>query len=234
MIYQNINKTKGGGKKDGSTRLYLVSSPLLFGDKIMKPILFNSEMVRAIQAGRKTQTRRVCKFQDRPIRLKDCPYGKVGDVLWMRESYYINGHSKTNFAISGWYISDKEEFDRRLTVHEQQKFLKWKWKKQFGPKPSIFMFHSLARIFLEITNIRVERVQEISGADCIDEGIVTGTSLNMKLSRTDPKPFHEQRLVLARKEFQNLWDAINTKRSFGWDVNPWVWCIEFKQSESEE
>jgi hypothetical protein len=188
-----------------------------------RPILFNDEMVRAILDGRKTQTRRVAKVETcdtRPLggghvfitptgcysprtpehHVSYCPYGQPGDRLWVRETFrVIDGQTQPRIAID--YRADPE--DKWCRIGD---FLgdgkKW--------RPSIHMPRWASRILLEITNVRVERVQEISVADAKAEG-VCGLS--------------------ARAEFLMLWDSINAKRGFGWDANPWVWVIEFRRTE---
>jgi len=190
----------------------------------MKPIIFNSEMVRAILDGRKTQTRRVIKnmpefvdccfvkkgilevqywgknkinyqpdmpANDKKILIK-CPYGKIGDELWVRESFAVGKHGKTYKAT--WNNPE------RINI---------KWK------PSIHMPKKYARIFLEITNIRVERVQDITEYDAKAEGV-----------KEFPKDFKEQ---LYYKCFRDLWNSINEKRGFGFNSNPYVWVLGFKK-----
>lgn len=177
-----------------------------------RPILFNAEMVRAILDGRKTQTRRICKEQpiDEPIqhhlqgadwslwrfdfrnevgdvyyKTIRCPYGKVGDRLWVKEKHSLGGN--------GVFFPDNCDG----TVH-----IAWTSAR--------FMKKIYARIWLEITNIRVEKVQEISEIDIKAEGIDIRTDKSYTL-------------------FPALWDSINAKCGFGWDKNCWVWVIEFKK-----
>jgi len=188
------------------------------------PILFSGEMVQAIQEGRKTQTRRVIKPQ--PNTLWDaakfigedgfrfychidphifvdwkCPYGQSGDGLWVREAWRpIDEDRPVNRLMAGDTIYYRADY-----VGEA---LGGKWR------PSIHMPRWASRINLEIVNIRVERVQEIHPMDCIAEGATDWDNL---LS-----------LDTHILRFHNLWDKINLKRGYGWEVNPWVWIIEFK------
>jgi len=188
-----------------------------------KPILFNAEMVRAVLDGRKTQTRRILK--DAPSDPKctehlkhpdgrwffkgggiaKCPYGKPGTKLWVRETWaHLNDYDGQVLLASSriaLYRADNEE-----TIQP----LKW--------KPSIHMPRWASRINLEITDIRVERVQDISdqeakaeGVDGIPDPTILGTNYHHII------PFAE------------LWDSINKKRGYGWDENPWVWCVSFKK-----
>lgn len=179
-----------------------------------KPILMNSESVRAILGGRKTQTRRVIKPQPEilsapmgaktiwwkgrdgwlPASIREyCPYGKVGDRLWVKETFKIID----SFV---WYKADGMYIKKR------------KWK------PSIFMPHWASRITLEVVDIRVERVQDISREDVIAEGC--------EGMQGEPR---EKSLPVHQVVFADLWDSINAKRGYGWDMNPFVWVIVFKQ-----
>lgn len=191
-----------------------------------KPILLNTEMVKAILDGRKTQTRRVIKSQptgkfynyghvteglhkskcyrhgafftgdDSGFPWTEhhiCPYGSPGGELWVRETWF-------NDAIFGkpiLYYRANGEFNEQFKVNIHNKDeLKW--------KPSIFMPRWASRIQLLIKDIRVERVQDISPENCLEEGVRSPT------------------------EFIGLWDSINEKRGFGWSVDPWVWVVEFE------
>lgn len=167
-----------------------------------RPILFSGEMARAILSGRKTMTRRVIKPQptnmDNPMRrlsvISDCPYGKIGDRLWVRETFAeLEMDNGSPFA----YRADGD----KIGCHH--------WK------PSIFMRRRASRILLEIINIRVERLQDISTEDIIKEGLSTN--------------LREHDAVCDLKEkWQTLWDKINGKKHPLAD-NPWVWVIEFKR-----
>lgn len=188
-----------------------------------RPILFSAPMVRAILDGTKTQTRRVVKPQPYEnnhgyprwdLRKKGalhglqaaswatmtggmtfyCPYGEVGDRLWVREtfSYYGNGEEK---GID--YRADKLCNDLNR-----------------GWKPSIFMPRKASRITLEITNILVERLQEISRNDALAEGV----------DRTNSSIYD-----YPKEKYKMLWEQINGKGS--WDANPWVWVVKFTRIE---
>jgi hypothetical protein len=188
------------------------------------PILFSSEMVRVILAGKKTQTRRVIRLADGSIPDEDdipthedvmpnyimdfsktypfwkqlnCPYGKIGDILWVRESF--STVDKGNLII---YKADG------LTA-EEVGVDKITWM------PSIHMPKRVCRIRLEITDIGVERVQDIRESDIEQEGITLKNDKGEYLGH--------------QTQFKNLWDKINSKRDFSWEKNPWVWVIEFKR-----
>lgn len=191
------------------------------------PILFNTAMVQAILDGRKTQTRRVVKPQpigksfDDPLHgkwlklnfgglllptVKDLPmhspYGQIGDRLWVRETYgtkirNVGGAPHESYA----YKADNPDEINFYDCNGNGYPIKW--------KPSIHMPRKASRIQLEITNIRVELLNDISEADCIKEGV------GSPILRDCKKP-----------KFMQLWESINGAGS--WDKNPWVWVIEFK------
>ena len=196
-----------------------------------RPILFSGAMVRAILEGRKTQMRRAVKlpadaddvsywttptgrsqvgyadpgvnyWTTRGNHIDPCPYGQPGDRLWVRETFYPSPCDIPTFC--GFYRATDEERD-----------VKW--------KPSIFMPRALSRITLEVVGVRVERLQEISEADAIAEGIVP--------LWLDGSPIrHDGTGAICRSHFQNLWDSINGKRAdAAWADNPWVWVVEFKR-----
>lgn len=201
----------------------------------MKPILFSTEMVQAILEGRKTQTRRVVKPQPimpeptSEIMLNDsfgwvvrhkinerpdayeatsqlkCPYGKVGDVLWVRETWCYNGH---------YYVFKADHSD-----------MPFRWK------PSIHMPKEACRLFLRITNIRVERLQDMGRQDALSEGIQDRVELEdtrNELSYYQYR-FGGERFPSAVKAFEGLWTSINGEQS--WNNNPWVWVVEFEKIE---
>lgn len=189
------------------------------------PILFSTEMVKAILDGRKTMTRRVVKtvhknacgflvvidsngfnkevyeydddesMFDNPI---ECPYGTVGDRLWVRETYSPFRSSPT-LELNCHYKADGDG----LLPDE-------KWK------PSIFMPRWASRITLEITDIKVERVQDITEDDAQAEGVKFNFFASDRVWAT------------YRSSFISLWDSINTKRGYSWESNPYVWVISFK------
>lgn len=168
-----------------------------------RPIIFSTPMVQAILEGRKSQTRRVVKPQ--PTRLigtppnkwpqdypELCPYGQLSDRLWVRETW-------ANVLFHKMFY--KADDDRNLP-----KGCKW--------KPSIHMFKMYARIWLEITNIRVERLQDISEGDAKAEGVEIGSSA---MGHTFTHIEH----------YRALWNSIN-KKKHPWADNPWVWVINFQ------
>jgi hypothetical protein len=183
-------------------------------------IIFNTEMVRAILEDRKTNTRRVInpqpdhfhKFKDSILRPQieykeiECPYGKIGDLLYVRETYTkISDYSGGRIISKLCYKAD----------NGLQHSKKDAWGDLIKWKPSIHMPKSAARIWLEITDIRVERLQDINELEIIKEGC--------------PNLLVDEDMTQVIEWWVDLWDSINEKRGYGWDVNPWVWAIEFKK-----
>ncbi len=210
-----------------------------------RPILFNTEMVQAVLDGRKTHTRRVLKIQSttieppylRPDGLYihvsnagvgvslpfKCPYGQKGDRLWVRETHYRwgewtrNGISKT--GKQKWRFSaassEVKYFENPPADIKKNSFRELGWYK----RPSIFMPRKASRITLEITDIRVERINDISDDDIQKEGLEK--SVHIINNRFDAGQF--------KYFFETFWDSINKKRGYGWELNSWVWVVEFKR-----
>ncbi len=173
-----------------------------------RPILFGAAMVRAILEGRKTQTRRAMKPQPaelRDIKGQDCPYGRQGERLWVRETFCVDE-------------DDQPVVLYRATDHES---CGQPWR------PAIFMPRSASRITLEITAVRVERLQDISEEDAKAEGAEFGFCVGRDFHEPcDP----EDAVASSYKQgFAFLWDSINAKRGLGWEANPWVWVVKFKR-----
>lgn len=209
-------------------------------------------MVQAILAGRKTQTRRVLRVQPLdilPMNVPDewvalvsrnpnqgmvcrCKYGKPGDQLWVRESGWERPERTPRMMREGadtWarYYFDADGHDNDA---DRAQFKKWGFKR----RPSIFMPRWASRITLSITAVRVERVQDISEADAVAEGVtVTPSHVMNERLLSELRPDLPQ-IAPAQQSFCELWDDINKKRGHGWDTNPFVWVIEFgvKQPKS--
>lgn len=193
-----------------------------------RPILFSGEMVKAILDGRKTQTRRVIKNVDGRNWLKTpkghagthvidgvkyCPYGQVGDQLWVREKF---SYHRIPSGEPYFYPEDR----LRECVNADYGFHYWAdGDPEYGdwtrPKPSIHMPRIASRISLEITNVRVELLNETTGLDAIAEGIERVES---------EAPW---------RTFKRLWDSINGDKH-PWESNPWVWVVEFKIATTSE
>lgn len=197
----------------------------------IKPILFNTDMVRAILDGKKTQTRRVIKPQPTNPRWNnigwpgcdDCvrhpiqpPY-EIGDVLWVRETWDNIPVSPGGHMRFGGMYYYKADGDIRPVG----------WRGNWHP--SIHMPKEAARVFLRVKDVRVERLQDIKNYECVDEGAVKKPNIT---KRGD--------LVLHnryKEEFARLWDtAIKPAdcERYGWNANPWVWVIEFERCGKPE
>ena len=202
----------------------------------IKPILFNTEMVRAILDGRKSCTRRIVKPQQLIVMLPDkckngapeeflkekklmfkpycdmtdielintaykAPY-QPGDILYVRETW--------KKAPNGYYYY--EDWQR----NDIADVTKW--------KPSIHMPKEAARIWLKVTDVRGERLQEITIDGIRNEGLSS-------------MAVHSGDMEIALKEWENLWNSTIKKSdldSYGWEANPWVWVIEFERCEKPE
>ncbi len=183
------------------------------------PILFSTLMVQAIRAGRKTMTRRIVKPQ--PIDDTDSGFVfdgkyKVGDVLWVRESF------------AEPVLFDGAEMDYYYKADGDDMRTSGKWK------PSIYMPREAARIFLKVTAVRVERLMDISEQDALAEGVLQDIEWHKKAF---DKPTMMWRCYFqnadmcetARISFFSLWKSINGEESL--DANPWVWVYEFERIE---
>lgn len=213
-----------------------------------RPIIFQGWGVVAIRENRKTQTRRTkglepinkspndwefigqngrmfqfrCKIP--PFMMIDllCLYGVPGDRLWVRETwaefYASSRNGKHESGVR--YRADNAE---RIIAVDSMRFggdlklsggLKW--------APSIYMPRWASRLFLEITEVWVQRVQETSEGDAQREGwAFEGLDLNQSY---DPVT-----MDTARQWYRSVWDSLNAKRGLGWDVNPWVWALAFRR-----
>lgn len=224
-----------------------------------RPILFSAPMVRAILAGNKTQTRRAVKepinrwlnnangshkVMDGQVfnysfdqHLGDCPYGKPGDRLWVREAFrfaasldrlspndvgekaldagYSTPWAPTQFEADGLRAGAWHGFDTPPTVTTPGKL-----------RPGIHMPRWASRTTLEITGVRVERLNAISAGDCWAEGIEEcDGSLDeveiCRLAKTMGRSFED-----PQPSYAALWEQINGAGS--WQANPWVWVVEFR------
>jgi hypothetical protein len=175
-------------------------------------------MVRAILDDRKTQTRRVVKRVDRanciPIGKRTvmhvldakgrCPYGVPGDRLWVRETVNVLA------GVEAVYAADNAKVRGEGVMS---------WRD--GTVPSIHMPRWASRLTLTITDVRVERLQDISEEDALAEGCsgMGGTNYDECESPSE--------------EFRHLWDSINAKRGHAWATNPWVWAITFERTSTD-
>ncbi len=193
----------------------------------IRPILFNTEMVRAILEGRKTCTRRVLKqpFEVHPNGYitkprgneRLCPYippYQPGDILYVRETW-----------CKGSYGDEKEKYYYK--ADDNNFFCTW--------HPSIHMPKEAARIWLKVTNVRVERLQEITGDGCIAEGVYPSPcrkcNATFGCDTCPDEGYHET------DGFSELWNSTIKKSDldvYGWNANPYVWVIEFERCEKSK
>ena len=198
-----------------------------------RPILFSASMVRAILEGRKTVTRRPVKVQPhidasgnfcvgnsnygqdgygKPVTKHFvngcCPFGKPGDRLWVRETWARVGNCDPGYLTFGatYPACLPPELENIPAASE----IRW--------KPSIHMFRRDSRILLEITDVRVERLQDISRADIRAEGLLCPP----ELASDDVSPNYRDWYPAAWRE---LWESTGGD----WNANPWVWVVEFKR-----
>lgn len=218
-----------------------------------RPIPFNVDMVRAVMRydGPKTQTRRIVVPQpevnehgnlmgawlNRPLnglllpKLQDitihCPYGQPGDRLWVREAWSttsnLDAHSGSRLAemcLDAGYTKPWAPIQYEADGHR----VNWEHTStpphDGEPRPGRyrhgrFMPRWASRITLEVTGVRIERLQEISEGDALAEGCPP----------TGERPGNGGPFDWYRE----LWDSLNAERGYGWDMNPWVWVVEFRR-----
>lgn len=229
------------------------------------PIIFTTDMIKAILNGTKTQTRRViipqpvCKC-DNPNwqgKLIDwvgwrhegkigwscytcgsglyaydewsshgiiCPYGQAGDRLWIRETFKPYAYIASNRDT----IQYKDGTER--DVHCPEDFI-----PSINWKPSIHMPRWASRFNLTASNVRIERIQDITEEDARAEGIIPFIiglpPIQTTVYATNyPNPICSD---TAKNAFKLLWDSINAKRGYSWNINPWVWVVTFHQYSKE-
>ncbi len=209
-----------------------------------RPISFNGESVRATLVNRKFQTRRVIspnvtsgfdlerdgsleimeiedKYGDWVPILDFCPYGKVGDLLYVREKWCVH---KQFDSVKPSELPELKYLPNGITyladVYKEEKST-WMGKT----RPSIFLPKKYSRILLEMTEKRVERVQDIDSDDAIAEGITEPESMRGYIENGITANGLPTEIYL----FKELWDSINAKRGYPWESNPFVWIVVFKR-----
>lgn len=223
-----------------------------------RPILFSGPMVNAIRDGRKTQTRRKVKLPIKDpltgcdvagceanslLRQGDklCPYGQPGDRMWCKETWATSQacdeRPPRNMEKPGmgygwpvWYAADGAVNTRGRDGLSGGPGFTTKGKQ----RPSLFMPRWASRILLEITAVRVERLQDISEKDAKAEGCYPTNRAEGTLFAGSTHPIKGTPKVFpcAKAAYRDLWESINGPGS--WEVNPWVWAIEFKVLEGDK
>lgn len=214
-----------------------------------RPILFSAPMVRALLDGTKTQTRRIVKCFKHYVPAEEreidcvtdsdglpsrvdmigedlCPYGETGDKLWVKETWFTqpyHDHQKpTEIPVGAGLFYNATDKIRGVQTPKL--------------RPSLFMCRWMSRIQLEITRVRVERLNDISEADAIAEGIESNAIVSngrrelpvwRDYAQKNFDPF--EWFSSPRDSYRTLWESINGAGS--WAVNPWVWVIEFRRVE---
>ena len=227
----------------------------------IKPILFNTEMVLAILDGRKTCTRRICKdaneytvpdmefynadkrtyavhnFADKEhmeqlsTAERTCPICP-GDILYVRETvwqkigYYldIDGDTKPSWYNEFKYVASDEKPETG-------------WNYSWAKRPSIHMPKEAARIWLKVTDVRVERLREITPKDSENEGVGNLFYEDIGYSEKNYGTEVDPEYGIAKEQFAWLWESTIKKSDidrYGWGANPWVWVIEFERCEKPE
>lgn len=214
------------------------------------PILFNTDMVRAILDGRKTVTRRCVKFLNgknpnwtgyvkdglmlynginKPC-IKPCQY-QPGDILYVRESVFQGvGHYLDVSGETVCFLTNDFEYYAD-GLHEKDH---WKDKYEhiwMHRRPSIHMPKEAARIWLKVTDVRVERLQDITDEDCEKEGLENYCKKCQALFSDCDTCLNDEGV---KEDFKELWNSTIKKSDidrYGWDASPWVWVIEFKRCE---
>ena len=209
---------------------------------MVRPILFNGDMVRAILEGRKTVTRRVIKDTDDSmyaglcglgpglfdkktgLRVKE-PYYRLGDILYVRETWGIENFDYDDKKVFIIYRAGNEQENGICVTLPNEKFEKiYESMAETGPDwhPSIHMPKEAARIWLKVTDVRAERLHNLTNRDAKKEGITVET---------------DNSGMAHKAAFMRLWDSTIKKSdigTYGWNNNPWVWVIEFERCGKPE
>lgn len=224
--------------------------------KIAKPILFNTEMVQVILEGRKTVTRRLvkpksknaCGFfvthrksdgefmgvydydeNEQMFESSQTPPATPGDIFYVRETWnhYKIKNCQTGKCEEGYFYKASSE-----DIEELPEYVQYHWGERW--KPSIHMPKDAARIFLKVTDVRVERLQDITEEDAYKEGTNPWDETcyednGWHPTLADPDSGGDCDIIAG---FHKLWNSTIKKSElyrYGWDANPWVWVIEFER-----
>lgn len=203
------------------------------------PLIFSTDMVTAIRTGRKSVTRRLVKSHALKLLQADMTpeyvcdpgnssihdYGSPSDIIWVRETWQ---HVDIPGDFTGYVFKIPGGKDWEMSNDE------WTWK------PSIHMPKVACRLFLQITSLRIERLQDITEDQAKDEGVIDCTFEGVNWTRykdynSDPSGHGDPcvdfpTVSTAKESFETLWTKLNNTRA-PWDSNPWVWVIEFQQCD---
>lgn len=232
--------------------------------QVAKPILFNTDMVRAILEGRKTVTRRLPskKIEDKWLKYDEwvvavAPPGSTsltekefyekyppyqpGDILYVRETWNISNMWSSGNKVTFIYRGDKSEEDSAMTISVSDgtfdKYGEMMYENMPEWRPSIHMPKEAARIFLKVTDVRVERLRDMTDKDALNEG-----AQGVRCDHASLGPYgctdcmNTGWLEPPMVEFMQIWDSTIKKSDIdrcGWDANPWVWVIEFEKVVEE-
>ena len=219
---------------------------------VAKPILFNTPMVQAILDGRKTATRRVIKyppcgyFEFEPPKVK-APY-RIGDILYVRETWNIADLDIEDNTITFVYKANEKEIEqgaRAVSVSDEiyDKYDRTMAENNPDWRPSIHMPKEAARIFLRVTDVRVERLQDITAQDLKQEGILQACYrckyrydyCGGDVTITQNCHYNSMAgIEFWKNDWISLWNSTIKKADldrYGWNANPFVWVIEFERLE---
>lgn len=233
----------------------------MYSEKKMKPILFNTEMVRAILKGRKAVTRRVMKPQprehaalsainlmpitamaDRVYLFEDgtvtSPPYRPGDILYVRETWSIQSASRFDATAK---IMFKAGGVTEIKFHTREEYDAF-YEKWVGDKwhPSIHMPREAARLFLRVTGVRAERLQNIIAGDCRTPVMINKEGLTLSCSycphfNGECKDYISQNSCKLLEDYISLWNSTikpADRALYGWEANPYVWVVEFELIKS--
>ncbi len=230
------------------------------------PILFNTEMVRAILDGRKTVTRRTvrpkskyaCGFyvtfrksdntfmgvydydeNEMQFENSQIPPCQPGDILYVRETWGISNldyDDKTAYIVYKASENKKNEGCRAIKLPNDkfEKLYDSMSENNQDWHPSIHMPKEAARIWLKVTDVRVERLQEMTQVDFLNEGVNTCKNCT---SKDYCLGLSSARICYLKSDFIKVWDSTLKKSDlgrYGWDADPWVWVIKFERCEKPE
>jgi hypothetical protein len=203
-----------------------------------RPIIFSGPMVLAILEGRKTETRRV--IQEQPewengwvlgdasellktgiVRGVKCPYGRVGDTLWVKETFRYDVENAIEYKADGRIrlVTPPKGYEWQEDDHDKHGRTRW--------RPSIHMPRWASRIHLDIEGLGVHRIDEITSDGAMAEGVLPRPSDDLwdLLSPITQDAYRETAISM----FRDLWDHINAKRGYPWDDSPWIWLVQFRR-----